>query len=370
MLRFLRDLFRRKDTVEYLRDAWRAKPSTAVAERLYRRLLDTSSPGAALAFIKEAVRAFPHAQRLRDLQHQALRVRSSEEIRSLRAALAASPRPEIYARLGELYRYLGHFEEALEIAREGTARYPDSSGNYLAIGLVHYSRFLKTSTAHDGHQAEAYLRKAYALDAASFKTLYYLACLYVHVGATHLAAQCIERLSALMPGDSRVTDLAQRIRSQANAPRGAAVDYFRLHEARAMAAASGAPGRAEPAGGLKPGKTLDDRLARIAALRGVKGAYVLDRHGAMIAGAGQRDDAARIEAAVHGMLEGARINARRMSIGNFSRAVLQSKDWQVFLYELESCGLAVLGGRTARQDLVQRKVTEFIEECLCEEQGA
>jgi len=32
--------------------------------------------------------------------------------------------------------------------------------------------------------------------------------------------------------------------------------------------------------------------------------------------------------------------------------------------------LAVMGGRTARQDLVQRKVTEFIEECLCEEQGA
>ena len=70
------------------------------------------------------------------------------------------------------------------------------------------------------------------------------------------------------------------------------------------------------------------------------------------------------------MLEGARVNARRMSIGNFSRAVLRSKDWQVFLYELEPYGLAVMGGRTARQDLVQRKVTEFIEECLCEEQGA
>ncbi len=370
MLRFLRNLFRRKDTVEYLRDAWRAKPSTAVAERLYRRLLGTCSPGAALAFIREAVCTFPHTQRLKELQHQVLRIRSSEEIRSLRAALAVSPRPEMYARLGELYRYLGHFEEALEIAREGTRRYPESSGNYLAIGLVHYSRFLKTSSAHDGHQAEAYLRKAYALDHNNFKTLYYLACLYVHVGAKLMAAQCIEHLSALMPGDSRVADLAQRVRSQADTPPGAAVDYFRLHETRAMDAGSGATGRAGLGGRLKPGKVLDARLAAIASLQGVRGVYVLDQHGKMIAGAGHEDDTARVETAVHGMLEGARINARRMSIGNFSRAALLSKDWQVFLYELESCGLAVLGKRTARQDLVQRKVTEFIEECLCEEQGA
>ena len=162
VLRFLRNLFRRKDTVEYLREAWRTKPSIAVAEKLFHRLQDTGSPGAALAFIREAGRAYPHAQRLRDLQHQALRVRSSEEVKSLRAALAANPRPEIYARLGELYRYLGHCEEALEIAREGIARYPQSGGNYLAIGLVHYSRFLKTSSAHDGLQTEACLRQAYA----------------------------------------------------------------------------------------------------------------------------------------------------------------------------------------------------------------
>ena len=370
VLRFLRNLFRRKDTVEYLREAWRTKPSIAVAEKLFHRLQDTGSPGAALAFIREAGRAYPHAQRLRDLQHQALRVRSSEEVKSLRAALAANPRPEIYARLGELYRYLGHCEEALEIAREGIARYPQSGGNYLAIGLVHYSRFLKTSSAHDGLQTEACLRQAYALDSASFKSLYYLACLYVYAGAKPMASECIARLAELMPGDNRVADLAQRAQALPDSPQGTAADYFRLHEARAMEAAAGAPGRAEPFAGLRPGKPLNDRLARIAALPGVDSVCVLDRYGARIAGAGRSGDTACNEAALQGMLEGARVNARRMSIGNFSRAVLRSKDWQVFLYELEPYGLAVMGGRTARQDLVQRKVTEFIEECLCEEQGA
>ncbi len=370
MLRFLRRLFSRKDTVEYLRDAWQRKPSPAVAEQLFHAMLRTGTPGGATAFIKDAARIFPHAERLRELYHQALRVRSSEEIRSLRATLVASPRPELFARLGELYRYMGHFEEALEIAREGTRRYPDWSGNYLAIGLVHYSRFLKTASAHDGHQAESYLGKAYSLDHKSFKTLYYLACLYLNVGAKGKAAPCIERLSALVPGDAKVKDLADRLASLPETPERATIDYFRRHEAGVAGAGGGEAAHGGLAGGLVPSDALRAGLAKVASVQGVKGAYLLDQHGKLIAGTAQEKDAPHVEAAVHGMLEGVRVNARRMSIGTFTRAALVSRNWQVFLYELEGYGLAVIGGRATRQDVLQRRVKEFIDERLCEVQGA
>jgi tetratricopeptide (TPR) repeat protein len=370
VLRFLKRLFRRKDTVEYLRETWQRMPSPAVAERLYRALVEGGPAGTAAAFIRDALRMFPQAERLKELYHQTLRVRSSEEIRSLRAALAKSPRPEIYARLGELYRYLGHFEEALEIAREGTRRYPDWSGNYLAIGLVHYSRFLKTASAHDGHQAESYLGKAYALDPRSFKTLYYLAGLYVHVGAKDKAAQCIERLSTLVPGDNKVAELAERLAAMPDSPPRASLDYFRRHEARVAGGGQGEAAQKGLAGGLAASGALSAAIANLAAVQGVKGAYLVDQHGKLLAAAGQDQDTGRVEAAIHGVFEGVRVNARRMSIGTFSRAAVVSRDCQLFLYELDGCGLAVIGGRTTRQDLLQRKVNEFIEERLCEVQGA
>ena len=153
MFGFLKRLFRRRKSVEKLRSAWAANRTPAVAEDLARALLDRGEIDEALRLLKEAYRLFPRAERIRSYYHHTLRRKSSQEIRSLRRAIATNGRAEIYARLAELYRYLGHFEEAIEVAREGIEKYPEFSGNHLAIGRIHYTRFLKTSSARDGRQA-------------------------------------------------------------------------------------------------------------------------------------------------------------------------------------------------------------------------
>lgn len=363
LLRFFFRLFRRAENAERMRARWERAPDVPIAERLARTLLDAQRAADAVSFLRQALQVFPHARTLRAYHARARRLHSAEEIRALREALAAEPRPALYARLAELYRFLGQLEEALETAREGMRLFPAFGGNYLAVGRVHYSRFLKTCSAQDGHQADAYLTKALAFDPHNFKTLFHLASLHAMVGSARRARAYTEELEHLVPGDTRVADLVRRVKELPDVPEDGAVDCFSRYEALRL------DGGASPRGvraALRTGEALDAHVAHLSTVRGVKGLLLTDAHGKPLGGSVDGIDASPLHAAVNGMLEGARVNCRRMTLGTFNEAVLVSRQWKVFLYDFDGIGLAVFGDRAARHDLVERKVNDFVQECLCE----
>ncbi len=359
MFGFLLRLFRRRKTVGRLRCAWEANRSPATAEALVRALLDRGDIDEAVRFCKEAHEHLPRAERIKSYYHRAMRLKSSQEIGLLRKAIDKGGQPEVYARLAELYRYLGHFENALEVAHAGIERYPDHSGNHLAIGRIHYTRFLKTSSARDGRKAAECLTRAYELDPQNFKTLSHLATLYITAGDRTNARIYMGLLSKLLPGDSHVDELWEQLNTLPEEADDTRVDHFRAYERRKLGTVSEATSR------LAPDSDLDANVAAIAELRGVTSVYLVNPSGRTLAAWRSDGDTRELGPAVHEMLEAARINARRMSIGTLRDGVVTYGNWKVFLYDFDGVGAAVFGDDTAREDLVHRAVDAFAEACLC-----
>jgi tetratricopeptide (TPR) repeat protein len=287
-----------------------------------------------------------------------MRLKSSQEIASLRQAIATNGRPEIFARLAELYRYLGRFEEALEVAHAGIDRYPDYSGNHLAIGRIHYTRFLKTGSARDGRKAAECLTAAYELDPQNFKTLSHLATLYITAGDRTNARIYLGLLGKLLPGDSHVSELWERLNSLSDEADDQRIDHFRAYEARRLGSSSQGSCR------LAPSAHLDDQVAAMGNLRGVSSVYLVDPNGRTLAAAKSEDDPRQLGSAVHTILEAARINARRMSIGTFTEGVATYGAWKVFLYDFDGVGAALFADDTAREDQVRRTTEAFATQCL------
>ena len=361
MFGFLKRLFRRRKSVEALRAKWNSCKTPPVAEDLARALLDKENLDEALRVLKEAYRLFPRAERIRSYYHHTLRLKSSQEIRQLRQAIASDGRPEVYARLAELYRYLGRFEEALEVARGGTEKFPNFSGNYLAIGRIHYTRFLKTASARDGRQAAENLLKAYELDPQNFKTLFHLVKLFLTVGDSSQAEKYLETLSNLVPGDSRVTELWEKLKEVKEKQREGPVDCFSRYEAQKLGRKAVFPG-----GELRTREELEPVLDEIASLNGVLEVHVVNSNGELISSKRNPSDRPSFQPVVQGMLQTARVNSRRMSIGAFVNAVLSCSNVKIFLRDLEGNGMAVVGESGVREDLIQKKMAAFAERCFCE----
>jgi tetratricopeptide (TPR) repeat protein len=292
-----------------------------------------------------------------------LRLKSALEIRELRQAMATEERPEIYARLAELYRYLGQFEEALAVAREGMELFPESAGNYLAVGRIHYTRFLKTASARDGRAATDYLLRAYELDQQNFKTLFHLANLYLTAGDRPHARVYLEMLARLVPGDSRIGELWERLHALPDAADDPRADHFARYEASMRGAAE----RGRPASAFRvPPDVVVQKVKALLDLRGIQAVQLLDGGGRAVVAAGAVTDAQAAEEAVRALFDGARLNAPRMSIGTFSQGVLTCRTMKIWLYDIDGFGLALFGDATAREDLVHRRVASVIAECFCE----
>jgi tetratricopeptide (TPR) repeat protein/predicted regulator of Ras-like GTPase activity (Roadblock/LC7/MglB family) len=365
VLEFLVRLFRRAKNVDRLRASWQANRTPRAAEALAGVLLERGNVDEALDVLKEAHQLFPRAERITTYFHHALRTRSSLEIRELRGAIAANGRPEVFARLAELYRYLGQFEDALEVAHEGLAAYPNSSRNNLAVGRVYYTRFLKTSSARDGRQAAEYLARSHELDRQNWKTLFHLANLHLTIGDRVNAEKHLELLRALIPGDSRINELEERLHALPPAPDAPETDYFSRYEARRLHAKGPREARAPR---LSAGADLGREVHALLEIRGMRGVCVIDQNGRIIASVGEGTDVPSVQAAAAAMFEGARLNSRRMSIGTFKQGVLTCEQWRIFLYDIEGIGLALFGDATAREEQVNRRVADFVEECFCEAQ--
>lgn len=367
MFGFLFGWMRRQDKVEKLRRRWTQDPSPKLAEKLACVLIERHEINQALALLKRACRMYPRAERIASYYQKVMHLKSSDEIRALRQALATHPSAQIHARLSELYRFLGHFEEALEIAHEGVKAYPDYAGNHLAIGRVYFSRFSKTASAHDGRKTASYLEKAYALDPQNVKTIYHLANLYLRVGHKPKAETYLAHLVEIMPSESRILALQKRCHQIPQEDARAGTDYFARYEARRMGQAgmtSEGPKRGADV------QTLQKQVASaghpLSDIPGVQGAYVFDPQEKLLNHHSTASEPGSMQAVAQGILKAVRVNARRMTIGAFSQGHLVSGKRKIFFYDFNDMSMLIFADKQVRNDLIHRKVTEYVEDMICE----
>jgi len=356
---FLRRLFGRKDgtgSVEKLRAKWQRKKSPTVAEDLAKALLREDKLEEAFQVVKEAYRLFPRAERVRACYYHVLRLRSTDEVRQLRQAIATDGRPELYARLAELYRYLGRFEEALDVARQGVERHPDFPGAHLALGRIHYTRFLKTAAARDGKLAAESLERAVEVDPDNFKALYHLVNLYLTVGDGSRAARYLDQLAKIAPGDSRVQELSARLEQLPEGAQDSTVDYFTRYETAHLREP------VAPTFQLKKQDELAPLVAELAAAHGVREVAVLDHQGTVIAAAPPEGGA--VGPVISQIVSAARNGARRMSIGSFVQGTVTCKNMKIFLRDLEGNAVAVVTSKDAGHDTIQLKLSQFAAACI------
>src|SRR5262249_44727620 len=114
----------------------------------------------------------------------------------------AAPRnvlQEGYDRLGEAdqLRAQGKFDRAQKICESLIREHRDYMAAHHTLGLIHVSK-------GNYERAFDHLSRAAMLNPRSWKTLTALATVYLHFGATDLAAQALEQARAIRPRDSSI----------------------------------------------------------------------------------------------------------------------------------------------------------------------
>lgn len=114
--------------------------------------------------------------------------------------LSRDPHSTVFVPLAEAYRQMGLLDDALEVARKGTAALPKFSPGYTSLGRIHAQR-------QELSEAEATFRQALELDPQSVPTLKGLARVYGIRGQKEQARGLLERARQLRPDDTAVAKM-------------------------------------------------------------------------------------------------------------------------------------------------------------------
>lgn len=361
ILRLLRGLGPgRRDPVHAALARYGKQPGPRETIRLIQAYVEARDLTKALQVAKAGFQRFPRSARIRSYYLSIRKQKSSSEIHALRRAIASEPRPDLYARLGEIYRYLGDNEMALETAHEGVKQFPNADGNYLTIGRIHYALFTKSRSGRDGLRASKYLERALEISRNNYKTLFFLANLYGIVGAKGRALPLLDRILGFAPDDSRARELREMVSGLPEEPLDDLADYFQRYEGRQKGweeVKTSAYARI-----LEDPGALASKLGELGRIPGVEGVIVLDPSGNVLAAA--PEDGRHLGPSLHSMIESARRSTKRMSIGVFERGLVLGTGWHAYLHDMDSYGLFIFGGKDARPELVERKVASVIHEGL------
>ncbi len=166
-----------------LRATVRRAPSPASFSALAERHVAHGETDAALTVAEDGLASFPDADRLHQIRVFAKKKSLAGRIRDLRQDMARRPSPFVYTSLAEIHRELGDDEEALALASDCAAMFPQNDQPFLVQGEIRLERFLEHQVARDAVQAELALQRVVRINAQNLKAHVLLAELYHLVGA-------------------------------------------------------------------------------------------------------------------------------------------------------------------------------------------
>lgn len=273
----------------------------------------------AVEVAEEGMALFPQSIELQQLRRFAHRSLLRNRIHELRERIAFGPNERLYNELAMILLELGDFAEARQVCEDCLHRFPGDPAARLVLAQALLGNYYRDLASSEGAEAIRCLSLVLTRDPDSLQARRLLAELLCKLGAHHAARPHLERLVA---AGQDVAELQQL--SAGAMHEGGAEDVDRLLagiEAGELVLQQPRARRKQLTSDEGMGQ-IRDALARMVESGGVtKAAYI--RGSKAIARGAIRDGKDPFLRIVRSLAKSGQRFARRLDIGNFSKAVLE-----------------------------------------------
>ena len=273
----------------------------------------------AVEVAEEGLALFPQSVELQQLRRFAHRSLLRNRIHELRERIAFGPNERLHNELAMILLELGDFAEARQVCEDCLRRFPEDPAARLALAQALLGNYYRDLASSEGAEAIRCLSQVLTREPDSLQARRLLAELLCRLGAPHAARPHLERL---VDAGEQVAEL-QQMAGEAD-PDGCAEDVDRLLAAVESGEISLQQPRArrKPLGNDEGLGQIRDALARMVDSGSVtKAAYI--RGSKAIARGAIRDGKDPFLRIVRSLAKSGQRFARRLDIGNFSKAVLE-----------------------------------------------
>lgn len=273
----------------------------------------------AVEVAQEGMALFPQSVELQQLRRFAHRSLLRNRIHELRERIAFGPNERLYNELAMILLELGDFPEARQVCEDCLHRFPEDLSARLSLAQAQLGNYYRDLAAGEGAEAVRSLSHILTREPENRQARRLLAELLCRLGAAHAARPHLERLKAAGEDISELELMVGHAGGD-----GAPEDIDRLLEA--IEAGESALFQPRPRRRQVSGEDglvqIRDALARLVEAGNVsKAAYI--RGSKAIARGAIRDGKDPFLRIVRSLAKSGQRFARRLDIGNFSKAVLE-----------------------------------------------
>jgi len=191
-------------------------PSPLGYANLAEKYLSLGKVETALETIRQAFKLYPTSGRIAEAYRHIMGVGQQDKILALEKKLSENPISMNFTQLALMYhKELGEMDKALELCRQGLARYPEDENLHLLNGQIRYERFhYEGFLAQDVLKAIEHFDAVIRLNHLNYKALLLLVKIYVEMAAFNRATTTAELILRFAPGDEYIYQLKETIKRE------------------------------------------------------------------------------------------------------------------------------------------------------------
>ncbi|MBL8692860.1 MAG: tetratricopeptide repeat protein [Planctomycetes bacterium] len=346
-----------------LRDRVASAPSIATYADLARAFVAANDLTEAERVLDEGLELFPGAGDLERMRRLVKSHKLADRVKEVRRRLDLHPTPALYHELVELQLQCNDPASAEVTVSDWKRLFPADGGAELASIKISLRRFYSERAAADGRAALAGLERLLQRDPGHARALRLMAELCSRIGALPRAVEALNRLSQIVPDDPEVDCWRKTVEEATQSGKHVRVDVSRA--LREIEETGQFPDPIAPVDDTLPSprntradrkapKVLDaarPAFARLAKSAGVRIVVLVRGSAALVRGApsGAAEGMARATRALS--LTSRRLT-RRMGLGSFVEAVIETEDGVVVLRGADQASAAaVVDGFQRFQDV-------------------
>jgi tetratricopeptide (TPR) repeat protein len=182
---------------------------TMIAEA--ERLVAAGRHEEAIQVAEHGLRRFPTAGRLRSVVQYVRRAAANKRLSQLKQAIGERKDERAYRELISMHLDLNSKQQALQVAEQYVAEFPDAPEAYVHLGEVFLARYFGELFARDAWSAIENLDRALQLSPETIRARVLLGLLYYAVGAERYAANELGEVLRLDPTNNRIAEFREQL---------------------------------------------------------------------------------------------------------------------------------------------------------------
>jgi tetratricopeptide (TPR) repeat protein len=175
------------------------------------RLVAAGRHEEAIQVAEHGLRRFPTAGRLRSVVQYVRRAAANKRLSQLKQAIGERKDERAYRELISMHLDLNSKQQALQVAEQYVAEFPDAPEAYVHLGEVFLARYFGELFARDAWSAIENLDRALQLSPETIRARVLLGLLYYAVGAERYAANELGEVLRLDPTNNRIAEFREQL---------------------------------------------------------------------------------------------------------------------------------------------------------------